>query len=64
MPMSQFSVGDVVQLKSGGPIMTITEIGSAFEGGGLFAWCTWFKSSNEPETKHFPLPAIKLVDQN
>ncbi|MGA9727532.1 MAG: DUF2158 domain-containing protein [Methylocella sp.] len=30
--------GDVVQLKSGGPIMTITSVGDQY--GTLTAWCT------------------------
>lgn len=58
----QFAVGDVVELKSGSPAMTITAIGEAFEGGGLYAWCTWFKTSNEPETKNFPLASIRAVE--
>lgn len=61
--MDQIKVGDVVQLKSGGPIMTVTSVGQIYETSSeVFAWCTWFKSSNEPETKNFPLPAIKIVE--
>ncbi|MGY3943731.1 YodC family protein [Aeromonas tecta] len=36
--MLKFSIGDVVRLKSGGPLMTITE---TFTNGKCC--CTWFK---------------------
>lgn len=36
--MSIFKVGDLVQLKSGGPVMTIKEINTA---DSIF--CVWFK---------------------
>lgn len=36
--MSAFKVGDLVQLKSGGPVMTIKEISA--ENGVL---CVWFQ---------------------
>lgn len=58
----QLKVGDIVTLKSGGPDMTIVEIGETYEGSSMQAWCSWFKSSNEPETKHFPLAALRLVE--
>ncbi len=35
--MATFKVGDVVQLKSGGPKMTVT----AEQAGGKL-WCIWF----------------------
>lgn len=38
-----FKVGDVVQLKSGGPNMTVAEIQ---QNGNV--WCQWFVS-NEPK---------------
>ena len=38
-----FSVGDTVQLKSGGPDMTVTRIGTA--GGEPMVWCAWFEGS-------------------
>ncbi|HSR74783.1 MAG TPA: DUF2158 domain-containing protein [Sulfurovum sp.] len=36
--MSNFKVGDLVQLKSGGPVMTIKEI-----SGAESILCVWFK---------------------
>ncbi len=45
----QFKVGDTVQLKSGGPVMTID---SAI-GSGEY-WCVWFPSnSSEPKGSAF-----------
>jgi len=38
-----FKVGDTVSLKSGGPDMTITRIGTA--GGEPMIWCVWFEGT-------------------
>jgi uncharacterized protein YodC (DUF2158 family) len=60
---SGFKVGDTVQLKSGGPVMTITSIGETSEyDPTVYAWCSWFKNNNETTTKHFPLAAIIVRD--
>jgi uncharacterized protein YodC (DUF2158 family) len=56
---SDFVVGDVVRLKSGGPTMTITSIGRPYETGNLKAFCTWFKSTNEVANQYFPFDAIE-----
>ena len=37
----KFKPGDVVQLKSGGPKMTVSNIDSE-SGSGTTAWCQWF----------------------
>ena len=37
-----FSVGDVVRLKSGGPAMTVTDIGDD-SFGTMTVWCAWFE---------------------
>ena len=59
----EFKIGDVVSLKSGGPIMTITTIGHLYgDNEQVHAWCTWFKSKNETHTDNFPIEAIKLAD--
>jgi uncharacterized protein YodC (DUF2158 family) len=55
--------GDVVELKSGGPSMTIQDLGS-WEARGIEdgALCVWF----EGKTKHedvFDLSALKEVDE-
>ena len=41
-----FRVGDVVQLKSGGPRMTVTSVDNDAAGVPT-VWCTWFEGSNE-----------------
>lgn len=38
----QFKPGDVVMLKSGGPKMTVNDVGPDF-GGKPKVWCTWFE---------------------
>jgi uncharacterized protein YodC (DUF2158 family) len=42
--MTAFNKGDVVQLKSGGPIMTVAELGDFTYGGGPEhgVKCIWF----------------------
>lgn len=52
---SDFKIGDVVQLKSGGPLMTIQAIGdytmSGFNPGVL---CVWFDSNKKVEDVFHP----------
>ncbi|MGV1869731.1 YodC family protein [Agrobacterium rosae] len=58
----EFKVGDVVQLKSGGPHMTISSIGTMYEGSELYAWCDWFVQDKAPWKKEdgtFPLTSLK-----
>jgi uncharacterized protein YodC (DUF2158 family) len=56
----EWKVGDTVQLKSGGPVMTITSIGeSGMMGSGpIHAYCTWFDGKNV-KNGEFPLPAVE-----
>lgn len=39
----EIAVGDIVRLKSGGPNMTVNEVGQN-ENEGTFANCTWFST--------------------
>lgn len=41
----EFKEGDLVKLKSGGPVMTVEQVGerSAMSGGGIGVWCVWFE---------------------
>lgn len=58
----EFKVGDVVQLKSGGPHMTISDIDTLYEGTELHAWCDWFVQDKAPwkrESGTFPLTSLK-----
>jgi uncharacterized protein YodC (DUF2158 family) len=62
--MSKFSVGDIVQLKGGGPQMTVVGIGK-------YGWdtqdqmlCKWFKNQGELADELFPPEAVVLVTEN
>lgn len=48
--------GDVVQLKSGGPRMTVTEVQ---ENGQVC--CAWFED-DETRSRYFPPKALKEVE--
>lgn len=50
-----FKVGDEVQLKSGGPVMTVTNAGT----GSL--QCTWFKN-DEVKRDAFPAEALEAYE--
>lgn len=55
-----FAVGDVVELKSGGPKMTVRQIGN----NGL-VYCVWFNVQGGVSTHgdfHFPPEALKKVE--
>lgn len=51
--MPEIAKGDVVQLKSGGPKMTVTEVGNYGSGWGAGpengAKCVWFEKSKAEE---------------
>jgi uncharacterized protein YodC (DUF2158 family) len=49
--------GDVVQLKSGGPLMTVL----AVEKAGVV--CTWFDKNNH-KTATFPESTLEIYDEN
>jgi len=56
--MAQFRTGQVVQLKSGGPRMTVTgysQLGNAI--------CEWFKPGDpDPHSGTFPDDALRIVN--
>jgi uncharacterized protein YodC (DUF2158 family) len=54
--MPQFRVGDVVQLKSGGPDMTVSHI---LPSGNMF--CVWFDGSEKRE-ETFPPEGLHLAE--
>jgi uncharacterized protein YodC (DUF2158 family) len=53
-----FNVGDTVQLKSGGPDMTVMRIGTA--GGEPMVWCAWFEGTKDAYAL-FPPDALKAA---
>jgi uncharacterized protein YodC (DUF2158 family) len=54
--MIPIKVGDVVQLKSGGLKMTVSQIGNAREV--LTAWCDWFDDTKQHHDA-FPVHSLK-----
>ncbi|GLZ88092.1 hypothetical protein Pres01_41430 [Metapseudomonas resinovorans] len=57
--MSEIAKGDVVQLKSGGPKMTVQDLGDyGFSGGPKNgAYCVWFEK-NKAEEKVFDVAVL------
>jgi uncharacterized protein YodC (DUF2158 family) len=58
--VSNFKAGDVVQLKSGGPLMTIKEVGE-FAGYNQGVRCVWFAGS-KMQTGIFDSASLKAAD--
>jgi len=54
--------GDLVILKSGGPLMTIASLGGEYHSN--MATCHWFTTEGELKTFRFKLSALKQVPQN
>lgn len=38
-----FEKGDLVRLKSGGPVMTVEQTGEHYTFDGTSVWCVWFE---------------------
>jgi uncharacterized protein YodC (DUF2158 family) len=57
----EFKTGDVVELKSGGPEMTIESLDD-FGAGRLRARCVWFEK-NKRNAALFELPTLKKVTE-
>lgn len=53
---NQLKVGDVVQLNSGGPKMTVTLVGDSY--GTPTVWCVWFEGTKKIEGQ-FPIGTVK-----
>ena len=56
---SQFEVGTIVKLKSGGPEMTI----QSFSNDGVSAYCQWF-AGKKLESGTFPEDSLEAVTPN
>ena len=47
----EFPPGDLVRVKSGGPVMTVAQVGKRAMMEDDAVWCTWFeKVGNPPKT--------------
>jgi uncharacterized protein YodC (DUF2158 family) len=64
MSDQEIKVGSVVQLKSGGPHMTVSQIGQGQFDDYVSAWCDWFVQDKAPWKKEhgvFPITSLKLI---
>lgn len=52
---SKFKVGDTVQLKSGGPCMTVVNISA---GVAVYIRCMWFDDYSKASAQDFPEEAL------
>lgn len=52
----EIKAGDVVVLKSGGPDMTVTDIGDLY--GTQTAWCAWF-DGGKPGNGTYPVASLR-----
>lgn len=59
MPQQQFQPGDVVELKSGGPKMTVAyrDDRSQIEAW----WCVWLDKDARPQLQTFPAATLRSV---
>ncbi len=49
------NIGDTVELKSGGPVMTIDR--RSLVPGKV--WCSWFDSNNQRQEREFDITSLK-----
>ena len=47
-----FNPGDVVKLKSGGPVMTVEQLGRHSVTQEDVVWCTWFEKIGNKQELH------------
>ena len=52
-----FKIGDLVRIKSGGPMMVVTEVGENQDGKPIVT-CTWV-DEDKPEVGTFPADTVK-----
>ncbi len=52
-----FKIGDLVRIKSGGPMMVVTEVGENQDGKPIVT-CTW-TDEDKPEVGTFPADTVK-----
>lgn len=51
-----FNLGDVVELKSGSPKMTVVVVGT----DNKFVWVTWYDESTNKIQENYKLPLIAI----
>ena len=59
----EIKVDDTVQLKSGGPYMTVTSVDESGIMGGdaIHAHVAWFDKAHKPHSANYPLAMLELV---
>jgi uncharacterized protein YodC (DUF2158 family) len=62
MSNEAFKEGDVVELKSGGPKMTIKRIFQKPGSKRTMAFCGWFDNQNRSQSESFELEALKKAE--
>ena len=63
--MEEFAPGDIVQLKSGGPLMTVEQVGKDAMTEQEAVWCTWFeKVGNRQERQTASFNPVTLAKRN
>jgi uncharacterized protein YodC (DUF2158 family) len=56
-----FKAGDLVRMKSGGPLMTVEQVGKLTTTDEDAVWCTWFeKVGNKQIVQHDTFPPVVL----
>jgi uncharacterized protein YodC (DUF2158 family) len=60
MDAEHFEAGDIVQVKSGGPRMTVYDVGEAAMTKELLVWCEWFDGPNKKDGTFHPASLRKL----
>lgn len=55
----KFKLGDIVQLKSGGPAMTVAEIKNDYSGAVSGYRCEWFKGASK-EVSNFGEETLQI----
>ena len=54
--------GDVVRLRSGGPKMTVTNVGVPQFGSKTMVWCVWFDGTDKKEGTFPPEAVVEAAD--
>lgn len=58
----EFTTGDLVRLKSGGPLMTVEKVGKPASTEEEAVWCAWFeREANRQVAKRDTFPPATLV---
>ena len=55
---SDINAGDIVQLRHGGPIMTVTKVAMPAFDSKMNAWCAWSDAHGKILNGTFPLEAL------